>query len=238
MLFFTLSSCQSEEGFQADTDGCIILSMPAESFVSVDTRTIQEITDLGGFDFTLSGTNSLGETVNSKIIFNKEGDNYVATFPAGTYFLTADNQTVATTGPGAPYYKGVSASFTLSPGSKAEVSIELGKPQNAEICFLQDASFSSLYDLREISFNDGSDRSNVLSSNGSSYVMSPADGVVIYTIKATAKEGSHVSDLPEDGVKGKLTVANGNSYIINLTAKAISDLIIEMGDGEHDGEFE
>ncbi len=238
MLFSTLFSCQSGEEPQADAKGYICLSMPAEPFVSVDTRTVQEITDLDGFEFTLSGTDGQGETVNSKIIFNKEGNSYISTFPAGTYTLAADNQTVATTGPGAPYYQGTSASFTLSPGGRTEVSIELGKPQNAEIILLQDASFSSLYELQEVAFNDGSDRNNILTSNGKSYVMAPADGIVTYTIKASAREGSHVSDLPADGVKGKLTVVNGHSYTLNLTSKTISDIIIGIGDGEHDGEFE
>ena len=224
---------------QADSDGQIVLSMPvAEPFVVAETRAVQTLTDLTGFVYRLSGTDSQGGAVNSNILFHKEGDAYTAIVPAGEYTLTADNAQDATAGTGKPFYRGTSSAFTFSPGGTVHVSIDLGTPQNAEIILVQDATFSSLYDLKEVSFADGTERNNALTADGKSYVTVPADGTVTYIVKATAKEGSHVSDLPAGGVRGTLSVAKGQSNTLNLTAKTISDLMIEMGEGEYDGEFE
>lgn len=240
-VFFAsvFSSCQNGEENLGQADGRIVLNNPsAETFVAVNSRTVQNLTDFDGFTFLLSGTDSQGEPVSRNILFQKENGTYTAIVPAGTYSLTAENKSAAISGTGMPYYQGTSSQFTFTPGGTAHVTIDLGTPQNARVNIVQGYSFSSLYDLKEITLNDGNTRDNKLSSDGVSYVMIPDDGIISYTIKATAKAGSHVSDLPSTGVTGSISVAAGNEYTINLTAQSISDLLIEMGDGEYGGVFE
>lgn len=239
MLAVSLQSCQNED-VVFEEDSCrIVLNMSSEgTFLETDTRAVQSLTDLEGFSFKLSGTDHKGEAVDRELRFQKDGDLNIAIVPAGQYTLTAGNETMATTGNGMPYYHGSSELFKLSDNTTTVVSIALGKPHNARIDLVLDNTFSSLYTLEEVSFDDKVERSITLTSQGSVYAMVPADGIVTYTVKATAKKGSHVSDLPATGVKGTIKVAPGNSYTLNLTAKAISDLIIGIGDGEHGGEFD
>lgn len=239
MVAVSLHSCQNEEDV-FDKDSCrIVLNMSSEgTFLETDTRAVQSLTDLDGFSFMLSGTDYKGEPINRALRFQKDGDLNIAIVPAGEYTLTADNEAVATTDNGMPYYHGSSEPFELSDNTTTVVPIALGSPRNARIDLVLDDSFLSLYNLSEVSFDDKVERNITLASPGSVYAMVPANGIVTYTVKATAKKGSHVSDLPPTGVNGTIKVAPGNSYTLNLTAKAISDLIIGIGDGEYDGEFE
>ena len=61
---------------------------------------------------------------------------------------------------------------------------------------------------------------------------------ISYTIKGSAKAGSHVTDIPAEGITGTITVEAGNSYPLNITASSISDILINIGEGEHNGEFD
>ena len=236
-------SCQSEK-LSPDTSyakGRILFSMPtAEPFIEEGTRAT--LTDLTGYTFTLSGTDTKGNTINKDITFKDNS----CIIPAGTYTLTADNMTAAVPGLGAPlgapYYRGTSAEFSLEAGSTVTIpTIEMGKPQNTRIDLTLDKSFTELYDLQSLTLSDGSDGSRTISLdsiNLKGYMMVPENKPLTYTIKATAKRGSHVTDLPAEGLTKTLTVTAGYAYPIHLTAQAIKDMMIGIGNGSHNGEFD
>ena len=47
-----------------------------------------------------------------------------------------------------------------------------------------------------------------------------------------------IGDIPTEGITGKFDVVVGNSYPLNITASTITDLLIEFGEGTHNGEFD
>ena len=234
-------SCESET-MPPETGyakGRILFSMPtAEPFIESGTRATQTLTDLTGYTFTLSGTDTKGNAVNGVVDF--VGNTCI--IPAGTYTLTADNKTAAEKDLGAPYYHGTSASFTLIPGGSTQVpTIQLGKPKNTRIDLTLEESFTELYDLQSLTLSDGSDGSRTISldaNNRQGFMMVPENNTLTYTIKATAKSGSHVTDLPAEGLTKTLTVTAGYAYPIHLTAQAIKDMMIGIGNGSHNGEFD
>ena len=232
-------SCQSEK-LSPDTSyakGRILFSMPtAEPFIEEGTRAT--LTDLTGYTFTLSGKDTEGKTINEDIKFKDNS----CIIPAGTYTLTADNMTAAVPGLGAPlgapYYHGTSASFSLKAGGTVPVpTIQMGKPQNTRIELTLDDTFKKLYDLQSLTLSDGSRTISLDSINLKGFMMVPANKTLTYTIKAQAKKGSHVTDLPTEGLTKTLTVKAGYAYPIHLTAQAIEDMRIEIGEGSHVGEF-
>ena len=239
-LSWVFFSCQSEK-LSPDTSyakGRILFSMPtAEPFIEEGTRAT--LTDLTGYTFTLSGKDTEGKTINEEITFM---DNNSCIIPAGTYTLTADNQEAAVSGRGAPYYHGTSASFSLEAGGTVTVpTIEMGKPKNTRIDLTLDDTFTDLYELQSLTLSDGSDGSRTISldaNNLQGFMMVPKNNTLTYTIKATAKEGSHVTDLPAEGLTKTLTVKAGYAYPIHLTAQAIKDMMIGIGNGSHNGEFD
>ena len=235
-LSWVFFSCQSEK-LSPDTSyakGRILFSMPtAEPFIEDGTRAT--LTDLTGYTFTLSGKDTEGKTINEDIKFKDNS----CIIPAGTYTLTADNQEAAVSGLGAPYYRGRSASFTLEAGGTETVpTIEMGKPKNTRIDLTLDKSFTDLYDLQSLTLSDGSRTISLDATKTQGYMMVPKNNTLTYTIQATAKEGSHVTDLPAEGLTKTLTVTAGYAYPIHLTAQAIKDMMIEIGNGSHGGEFD
>lgn len=247
-------ACQSEESIpdNVSSTGRIVLHIPqTEPFVEVGTRAEQQLTDLTKYSFTLKGKDSDGQNVNQEITFT-EGCSII---PAGNYTLTAENSKAATTGTGEAYYSGTSATFSLTAGGSADVSINLGRPKNARIDFSLDDTFTSLYEDCTLTYHDDN-REFTLSSTGSApnqtsdnvmgaasnqasvYVMIPSDGRVTFTIQAKAKKGSHVADLPQGGLTCSMQVQPGIAYPLQLSAKSISDLMIGWGEGEHEGKFD
>ena len=236
-IVWVFFSCQNEESFPiaGNGHGHIILSLPDfQPFVLVGSRAEQTLTDLSGYIFTLEGTDGEGNPVSQEITFV---DN-CCIIPAGTYTLTADNHAVAVSGNGTAYYSGTSATFTLSPGGMTQVpSINMGKPKNARIDLNLDETFTALYDLAEVTLSDGDRMVGLTVGQPQGFMMIPENGAVSFTIKAAARKGSHATDLPAGGLTGHIAIAAGYAYAINLTAKSIEDLMIEIGDGTHDGEF-
>lgn len=234
LVFF---SCQNEEEVPnvGNANGHIILSQPDfQPYVVVGSRAEQSLTDLAGFSFTLKGEDTEGNDVSMNIEFVDNS----CIIPAGKYTLTADNQAVAVSGNGTAYYSGTSTAFTLSPGGTTKVpSINMGKPKNARIDLVLDASFTALYNLTELTLTDGMRTITLTADQPQGFMMVPENGAVSFTIKAAARKGSHVTDLPAGGLTGHIAIAAGYAYAINLTAKSIEDLMIEIGDGTHDGEF-
>lgn len=238
-LSWVFFSCQSEK-LSPDTSyakGRILFSMPtAEPFIEDGTRAT--LADTTGYTFTLSGTDTEEHPINGIIKFEDNS----CIIPAGTYTLTADNKTAAVFGLGAPYYNGTSAEFRLEAGGTETVpTIEMGKPKNTRINLTLDKSFTDLYDLQSLTLSDGSDGSRTISLDDNhlqGYMMVPKNNTLTYTIKATAKSGSHVTDLPAEGLTKTLTVTAGYAYPIHLTAQAIEDMMIGIGNGSHNGEFD
>lgn len=221
-----VASCQSEEmppASEGAKTGCIVLSLPeVQLYNGGNTRATGSIAD---YTYKLNSVaGSAHVVVDSTIVFAGSS----AVVPAGKYTLTA---TSATAQDAAPWYQGTSAEFTLGKGETKSISIDLGKPKNAEVAVTFASSFTTLYENYSVTIG-----SHSLKANGSLYAM---PGVTVsYTIKGTAKAGSHVSDIPPSGITGTISAEAGTSYPLNITASSISDLLIQIGDGTHNGEFD
>lgn len=220
-----LTACQTDDlppiPQQAQT-GRIVLSLSeVQLYTEVTTRADGNIAD---YTYTLTNT----ETSEASTITFTDGS---AIVPAGTYTLTATSKTAQDA---APWYQGTSGSFSLFLGGTQTVEIELGKPKNVEIVVSFDESFTNLYENCSVTIGRKS-----VSANGNLYAMPDELGKVTYTIKGSAKAGSYVSDIPASGITGTINNAEaGISYPLNITASSISDLLIQIGEGTHNGEFD
>lgn len=221
-----LTACQTDDlppiPKQAQT-GRIVLSLPeVQLYTEGSTRADGNIAD---YTYTLNSVEGSVHVVSDSTITFTDGS---AIIPAGTYTLTATSKT---TQDAAPWYQGTSGSFSLLLGGTKTVEIELGKPKNVEVVVTFDESFTNLYENYSVTIGEKS-----VSANGNLYAM---PGTFTYTVKGSAKAGSHVSDIPASGITGTINNAEaGTSYPINITAAAISELLINMGNGEHNGEFD
>lgn len=230
LIASTLVACQNENISDIDDNaktGRIVLSLQdVEVFTEVTTRATGNVAD---YNYTLNGTATDGTTVTNQSVTFTEGS---AIIPAGTYTLTATSTTAQDA---APWYQGTSAAFTLSIGGTQDVTIDLGKPQNAAIAVTFDASFTNLYESYSVTIGDHSVPDASASGSTTLYTK---PGTITYTIKGSAIAGTHVSDIPEKGITGTLTVKAGTSYPLNITAQTISDIMIGFGSGEHTGPFD
>ena len=68
--------------------------------------------------------------------------------------------------------------------------------------------------------------------------MPDSEGKVSYTIKGTAKAGSHVSDIPASGIKGTISAVAGTSYPLNITVNPVSGVNITIAGSPHTEEFD
>lgn len=230
LIASTLVACQNESISDIDNNaktGRIVLNLQdVEVFTEVTTRAEDNVAD---YTYTLNGTAIEGTTVTDQTVTFTEGS---AIIPAGTYTLTATSKTEPDA---APWYQGTSEPFTLGVGGTESVSIDLGKPKNAAITVSFDASFTNLYENYSVTIGQHSVSNASATSSTTLYTM---PGKISYTIKGFAKQNSHVSDIPEAGITGSLTVAAGTSYPLNITAQSISDLLIGFGEGTHTGPFD
>ena len=218
-----LTACQTDDlppiPQQAQT-GRIVLSLSeVQLYTEGTTRADGNIAD---YTYTLTNT---ATSEASTITF----DNGSAIVPAGSYTLTATSKT---TQDAAPWYQGTSDAFTIGIGEATSVSINLGKPKNVEVVVTFDESFTNLYENYSLTIIGGKS----VSANGNLYAM---PGTIKYTVKGSAKAGSHVSDIPASGITGTINNAEaGTSYPVNITANTITDLLIGLGDGTHNDEFD
>ena len=222
------TACQSEEmppfGEGAKT-GRIVLSSPeAQLYTETNTRA-QATADIEDFTYKLNSVAGSSHVVSDSAIVFTGG---TAVLPAGTYMLTATSKSAQDA---APWYLGTSDAFTVVEGTSKPISISLGKPKNAEFVVTFATSFTTLYENYSVTIGN-----HTLQANGSLYAMPGA--TVSYTIKGTAKQGSHVSDLPANGITGSISAEAGTSYPLNITASSISDLLIQIGTGTHNGDFD
>lgn len=236
LLASTLVACQNETIPGIDDNaktGRIVLSLQdVEVFTEVATRAQGNV---GDYSYTLSGTDIDNNVVADQPITFTNGS---AIIPAGTYTLTATSTTAQDE---APWYQGTSAVFNISIGGTESITIDLGKPKNAAIAVTFDASFTALYENYSVTVGGHfvpSTSSVPDASVPGSTTLYTMPGTISYTIHGSAKQYSHVSDIPEAGITGTFTVEAGKSYPLNITANTISDLLIGFGQGEHNGSFD
>ena len=257
----TVTGCRQEDmETTAAAVGKIELTMSAEPEVYIETRSTQ-LDDISTLDFTLSGQTTEGQTVSSQpITFTSDGtdDNgnrrFAAVFEAGTYTLTASTKAIVSApadGPGAPAYSGTSSQFVITQGSTAATTIDLGAPVNAKITVELDATFSAKYELPRITITDGT-RSVTITDAATAaasaigqptfglpttaYFGIPASGTLSYSIVASARSGSHVTDIT--GTTGAITLSAGCQHTLTLTATPVSGKIIPIVTGQHNDEFD
>ena len=232
LIASTLVSCQNENIIGIDDDaktGRIVLNLQdIQLFAEVTTRT--ELTgNVADYTYTLNKLDADNNIVSSTpITFDNNNSAIVA---ADRYSITATSKNEQDA---APWYQGTSSAFELGVGGTESVSIDLGKPKNAAITVSFDASFTNLYENYSVTIGNHSVPDASAPSSTTLYTM---PGTITYTIKGKAIAGTHVSDIPEAGITGSLTVAAGTSYPLNITAQSISDLLIGFGEGTHTGAF-
>ena len=259
LCLLLLASCQQQEDIisESESKGRIMLTLGDDDlYLDLETRAM--LTDISGYVFTLQGTTEENVPVHETITLERIGvtNTFVGFVDAGTYTLTADNYLDAATGNGKPYYSGVSDDFSVEAATTIDVSISLNTPKNAVVTYMLDPSFSNLYNNPTITITtlDGdlptlttpsttsTDLTNAVYCHVSS---SPATEVTYnsstssnlnYTISATAKSGSHVTDIT--GVTGSITVTSGRHSVITLKADPVSGELIPIISGTHTGEFD
>lgn len=233
LIASTLVACQNENISDIDdnaTTGRIVLSLQdVEVFTEVTTRA-EQTGNVADYTYTINKLDADNNIVSSTpITFDNNNSAIVA---ADKYSLTATSTTAQDA---APYYEGTSREFELGIGGTQDVTINLGAPKNAAIAVTFDASFTNLYENYSVTIGNHSVSNASAPSSTTLYTM---PGTITYTIKGKAIAGTHVSDIPEAGITGTLTVEAGTSYPLNITAQTISDIMIGFGDGTHTGSFD
>ena len=218
-----LTACQTDDlpPIQQAQTGRIVLSAPEiQLYTEGNTRADGDIAD---YTYTLNSVEgSIHEVSDSTITFT-DGS---AIIPAGTYTLTATSKSAQDAG---PWYQGTSDAFSVGIGGTQVVSIDLDKPKNVEIAITFDKSFTDLYENYSVTIGEKS-----VSANGNLYAM---PGTITYTVNGSAKQYSHVSDIPASGITGTINAEAGTSYPLSITANPVSGVIITI-DGEHNSEFD
>lgn len=232
MLSVMVAACTSSvtDGVVPSQEGTLCLHVQAENdYLSIETRESQSLADLTGYTLTLNGTPTEGETVTNQTITLDA--NNTAKLKAGTYTLTASNQTAATTGIGCPWHEGTSAQFTIAAGGSADVTLDLGAPKNAELKIVLEEAFKDHYERLNLTFTDVN-RVLSVTTDSTLYLM---PGSIPYTLTADAKQGTYIQDA---SLTGNLTLTAGTTQTLTLSVQPITGLIrIDTGK-EYGGEFE
>jgi len=247
-----LTSCQQEEARFPETSGkgnIVLTFSEAVAYVDVQTRAEQPLENLSDYDFTLSGTTAEGETVVNRPI---TVDGTTASIDAGTYTLNVQgNSTLAAasqTGLGAPYYAGTSvdangqaATFTVNAGGTTEVRALL-KPVNAKLTIQLATSFTAFYKTATLTV--GSRVIPLLALTDAD--AAPTNPTVVdtyfpastlsYTLTASARAGSHVTDIA--ATHASVNLAAGTHNTITLSANPVTGELIPVVSGEHTGTFD
>ncbi len=232
MLSVMAAACTSSvtDGVVPSQEGTLCLHVQAENdYLSIETRVSQPLADLTGYTLTLNGQTTEGETVTNQTITLDA--NNTAKLKAGTYTLTASNQTAATEGTGCPWHEGTSAQFTIAAGGSANVTLDLGAPKNTELKIVLADAFTSSYETLNLTFTDG----NRVLSVTTAYTLYLMPGSIPYTLTADAKQGTYIQDA---SLTGTLILTAGTTQTLTLSVQPITGLIrIDTGN-EYGGEFE
>ncbi|MCR5433780.1 MAG: DUF4493 domain-containing protein [Bacteroidaceae bacterium] len=235
-LLLVAAGCQQEEvsSLEGASHGKIVLNLsPGEVFVDVETRAT--VTDITGYIFTLSGTDSEGAAVNKTISLTSEVENtFSSIIEAGTYTLTVENisQSTAEEGNGRVYYKGTSASFTLQPGQTVNLgTINMGAPKNAMVSLAVDNTFSALYENPQLTYGAAT-----VKPDAPGYFMVPDGGTLTFSLSAKGK--NHAQEI--EGAFVSVAVEAGKHTTVTLTAQPINSdwVVIPVVSGTHNGEFD
>lgn len=235
-LLLVAAGCQQEEvsSLEGASKGKIVLNIsPGEVFVDVETRAT--VTDIMGYIFTLSGTDSGGVAVNKTISLTSDVENtFSSIIEAGTYTLTVENmsQSAAEEGNGRVYYKGTSASFTLQPGQTVNLgTIDMGAPQNAMVSLAVDNTFSALYENPQLTYGAA-----MVKLDAPGYFMVPDGGTLTFTLSSTGK--NHAQEIEDASVS--VAVEAGKHTTVTLTAQPINNkwVIIPVVSGMYSGTFD
>lgn len=232
MLSVMAVACTSSitDGVMPSQEGTLRLLVQAEdSYLNIETRESQRLKSLTGYTLTLNSTTTEGETVTSQSITLDA--NNTAKLKAGTYTLTASNQTAATKGAGCPWHEGTSAQFTIAAGGNTAVTLDLGKPKNAELKIVLSGAFSNKYESLNLTFTDGK-RVLSVTTDSTLYLM---PGSIPYTLTADARKDTHIQDA---SLQGTLALTAGTTQTLTLSIQPITGLIMIETGGTHDGEFE
>jgi hypothetical protein len=201
-----------------------------DGYINIDTRAVQPLTDLSGYTFTIDNGNGPVPVnfVDGEVIME-----------AGTYTLAATNADAVNGGYSAPLYSG-DTKFTLYPGERKEVTLDLGTPKNSKVTVTFDSSFLDLYDLESLTLTDTKGKSDILSSiDDVAYF--PVDVTsatqLTYTLVANAKKDSHVQDITS--ATGTIAISAGTHTPITLKINPIDPNLVIIGTGtEYDGVFQ
>lgn len=237
---FGVVSCQQEELRREETKGMgrIVLSNSDVAVFTNDMETRATLDNYSGFVFTLNGVTVDGWTVRDSVI---SFTNNEAIIEAGTYRLSANNDAASApaNGKGCANYSGQSAEFSLTVGGTTEVSIGSDEnpltPWNARVTLEQTSAFTSKYNNVRVTLTAGGrsvDLGNALDCETEAFF--PA-GSVSYTVTATAKSGSHVTDI---SATGSTTLVAGKHHVISLTANPVTGEIVPLIEGTHNDYFD
>ena len=218
------AACQTEDlpPIQQAQTGRIVLSLPeVQLYTEGSTRADGNIAD---YTYTLNSAEGSVHVVSDSTITFTDGS---AIVPAGNYTLTATSKTAQDAG---PWYQGTSDAFPVGIGGTKSVEINLDKPRNVEVAVTFDKSFTDLYENYSVTIGGKS-----VSADGPLYAM---PGNITYTVKGSAKAGSHVSDIPASGITGTISAVAGTSYPLNITVNPVSGVNITIAGSPHTGEFD
>lgn len=247
-----LTSCQQEEARFPETSGkgniVLTLSEPM-AYVDVQTRAERPLENISDYDFTLSGTTAEGESVVNLPI---TVDGTTASIDAGTYTLNVQGNgslaTAAQTGLGAPYYAGTSvdangqtATFTVNAGGTTAVRALL-RPANAKLTIQLATAFTTFYKTATLIVGSRiipllvlTDADAVPTTPIEVETYFPA-GSLSYSLTASARAGSHVTDIA--ATHATLNLSSGTYNTITLTANPVTGELIPIVSGEHTGTFD
>lgn len=237
VTLLTMTGCGQEREGEVTPDGeaTLVLTLgDAQLFTELTTKAERVVTDYSRYTFTLNGTTISGAPVTDLIV--PVGDDGVAKIAAGSYTLSADNRDYVNADNGHPWYQGVSELFSIDVNQTLNVAVALGKPRNARITLVVDNSFSSLYDDPVLTLSDGERSATLASSEDVCHFIIPASGALAYTITASAKAGSHATDMASS--TGFVEIQAGYNTTVRLKANPASGIIIPVVEGGHSGQFD
>ena len=223
------SGCSNEES-QVEVPkpmGILCLNMSSdEVYVQADTRAVQTLTDLSGFQFTL-----YNGTTSTPLVFT-DGK---AVIEAGTYTLSATNSASVDNGYSGALYSGVET-FSINAGEQKAVTLALGKPKNSKVTVSPSSAFAEKYELKSLTLNDGTRDITVTSAAQTAYFPTSATQLT-YTLVADAKAGSLVQDITS--ASGTVSIEAGKHTTLNLQLSPIDpNLVVIETDTDYNGEFQ
>lgn len=213
--------------------GRIVLAPSGIEVYTSDAQTRATIDDFTGFVFTLNGETIEGETVQNKVITFTGNE---AIIEAGTYSLSANNNAASLVDNGCPNYSGATTqNFTLDIGGTETVSISMGAPKNAKVTLAYSDAFTSKYQDVCVTLTKDNRSVKLGQTTGCYSEAYFPVGTINYTITASAKSGTHITDI---NASGSLTVTAGQHRVLTLNIDSFTGEFIPFGEGTHNGEFD